>query len=265
MTLENTLPYQIVKNRRLIWKLAKNDFKTRYAGSYLGVIWAFVQPVVTVLIYWLVFGHGLKSGKSLDVPFLVYLVCGIVPWFYCQEVMSAGTNTFLEYSYLVKKLVFNIRVLPFVKAFSALFSHLFFILVALVIAAIYGYYPNVYLIQIVYYYFAMLVFLLGLVYATSAIVIFFRDMSQIVGIGLQFGVWSVPIMFDIRSFENISWLFKINPMYYIVTGYRDAIYGRRWFFERGTETLYFWFWAIVVFILGNLIYRRLRIHFADVL
>ena len=135
--LENTLPYQIIKNRRLIWKLAKNDFKTRYAGSYLGVIWAFVQPVVTVLIYWLVFGHGLKSGKSLDVPFLVYLVCGIVPWFYCQEVMSAGTNTFLEYSYLVKKLVFNIRVLPFVKAFSALFSHLFFILVALVIAAIY--------------------------------------------------------------------------------------------------------------------------------
>jgi ABC-type polysaccharide/polyol phosphate export permease len=62
-----------------------------------------------------------------------------------------------------------------------------------------------------------------------------------------------------------SWLFKINPMYYIITGYRDAIYGRRWFFERGTETLYFWFWAIVVFVLGNMIYRRLRIHFADVL
>ena len=119
MTLRDTLPGQVAVNRRLIGKLAKNDFKTRYAGSYLGTVWAFIQPIVTVTIYWLIFGHGLKSGQSLDVPFIVYLVCGIVPWFYCQEVMSGGTNTLLEYSYLVKKVVFNIRVLPFVKVLSA--------------------------------------------------------------------------------------------------------------------------------------------------
>ena len=84
-------------------------------------------------------------------------------------------------------------------------------------------------------------------------------------IALQFGIWSIPIMFDIRSFEHISWLFRINPMYYVVTGYRDAIYGNRWFFERGFETLYFWIWAIAVFVLGNAIFRKLRVHFADVL
>ena len=108
-----TIPQEVLGSRRMIGSLARNDFKRKFAGSYLGITWAFVQPVVTVLIYWLVFGHGLKSGKSLDVPFLVYLVCGIVPWFYCQEVMSAGTNTFLEYSYLVKKLVFNIYKIVF--------------------------------------------------------------------------------------------------------------------------------------------------------
>ena len=124
MTFKNTLPSEIAANRRLILKLAKNDIKTRFAGSYLGIIWAFVQPVVTVCIYWLVFGHGLKQGQSLELPFLVYLVAGIVPWFYCQEVMSAGTATLLEYSYLVKKVVFNIRVLPVVKALSALFARL---------------------------------------------------------------------------------------------------------------------------------------------
>ncbi|MBQ6377036.1 MAG: ABC transporter permease [Lachnospiraceae bacterium] len=265
MSGREALPFQIAENRRLIWKLAKNDFKTRYAGSYLGTVWAFVQPIVTVCIYWLVFGHGLKSGQSLDVPFLVYLVAGIVPWFYCQEVMSGGTNTLLEYSYLVKKVVFNIRVLPFVKVLSAFFVHAFFVFVACVIAAIYGYYPSVYLVQLLYYYPAMMIFIIGLVYATSAIVIFFRDMSQIVNIGLQFGVWSIPIMFDIRSFENIAWLFKINPMYYIVTGYRDAIYGGRWFFERGGETLYFWIWAAAVYFIGNRIFRKLMVHFADVL
>ena len=130
MSMSNTLPAEIYRNRHLILKLAKNDLKTRFAGSYLGLVWAFVQPVVSVLIYWLVFGHGLKSGQSLDVPFLVYLVSGIVPWFYFQEVMSAGTATLLEYSYLVKKVVFNIRVLPVVKAFSALFVHLFFVFAA---------------------------------------------------------------------------------------------------------------------------------------
>ena len=251
MTFKNTLPSEIAANRRLILKLAKNDIKTRFAGSYLGIIWAFIHPVVTVLIYWLVFGHGLKSGQALG--------------FYCQEVMSAGTATLLEYSYLVKKVVFNIRVLPVVKALSALFVHLFFVLVALVIAALYGYYPSLYLLQLPYYFFAMLIFVIGLVYATSSIVVFFRDMSQIVNIGLQFGVWSVPIMFDIRSFENIAWLFKINPMYYIVTGYRDAIIGGRWFFERGFDSLYFWIWAVLVYVIGNRIFMRLRVHFADVL
>ncbi len=265
MSIPNSLIAEVCQNRRLIGKLAKNDIKTRFAGSYLGIIWAFIQPVVTVFIYWLVFGNGLKSGQSLDVPFLVYLVAGIVPWFYCQELMSTGTVCLLEYSYLVKKVVFNIRVLPVVKALSALFVHVFFVLVAFVIAAIYGYYPNIYLLQLPYYYLAMLIFLLGLVYATCSIVIFFRDMSQIVGICLQFGVWSIPIMFDLRSFAHISWLFKINPMYYIITGYRDAIYGRRWFFERGFVTLYFWAFAIGAFLIGNVIFRRLRVHFADVL
>lgn len=265
MSMQNTLPAEIYRNRHLILKLAKNDLKTRFAGSYLGLVWAFVQPVVSVLIYWLVFGHGLKSGQSLDVPFLVYLVSGIVPWFYFQEVMSAGTATLLEYSYLVKKVVFNIRVLPVVKAFSALFVHLFFVLVALFVAALNGFLPGIFLIQLPYYYFCMLVFVLGLVYTTCSVVVFFRDMSQIVNIALQFGIWSIPIMFDIRSFEHISWLFRINPMYYVVTGYRDAIYGNRWFFERGFETLYFWIWAIAVFVLGNAIFRKLRVHFADVL
>ena len=71
MSIEETLPAEIWRSRRLIGKLAKNDIKTRFAGSYLGIIWAFIQPVVTVFIYWLVFGNGLKSGQCLNVPFLV--------------------------------------------------------------------------------------------------------------------------------------------------------------------------------------------------
>ena len=162
-----SLPSEIHRNRRLIVKLAKNDFRTRYAGSYLGIIWAFVQPVVTVLVYWLVFGLGFRTQTQTSVPFVLYLTCGIVPWFYCQELMVSGTNVLLEYSYLVKKVVFEIGVLPMVKAVSALFVHVFFVLVAMVIALCYGIRPSLTLLQLPYYFFAMFLFCLGIVYGLT--------------------------------------------------------------------------------------------------
>ena len=262
-----SLPSDIVRNRRLILKLAKNDFRTRYAGSYLGIIWAFVQPVVTVLVYWLVFGLGFKSATTTDVPFVLYLTCGIVPWFYCQELLISGTNVLLEYSYLVKKVVFEIGVLPMVKAVSAFFVHAFFILVAIVIGMLYGIMPSIYLLQLVYYFAALFLFVLGIVYGSCAVVIFFRDLSQIISIILQVGIWSVPIMFNLQTFEtrSFAFIFRINPMYYIVTGYRDAIYGHVWFWERGWYTLYFWGWTVFLLLIGTAVFRKLRVHFADVL
>ena len=77
-----TLPIELLQNRKLIMNLAKNDFKTKYAGSYLGIVWAFVQPIVTILVYWFVFSVGLKAGNVSDYPFVLYLVSGIVPWFF---------------------------------------------------------------------------------------------------------------------------------------------------------------------------------------
>lgn len=259
------MPLEILRNRGLVLKLAKNDFKTKYAGSYLGIVWAFVQPVVTVLVYWLVFSIGFRSSYG-PMPFVMYLVCGIVPWFFIQDFLNSGTNALIEYSYLVKKVVFNISILPMVKAVSAWFVHVFFVILAIVIAAIYGYYPTIYLVQIPYYFLCMFVFGLGLVYGTCAIVIFFRDLSQIIGIFLQIGIWTIPIMWNIEiAPENIRWIFKINPMYYVVNGYRDAIYGKAWFTEHLGMTVYFWVFALALFFIGTAIFRRLRVHFADVL
>ena len=260
------LPKELIQNRALIFKLAKNDFKTKYAGSYLGIFWAFVQPVVTVLVYWFVFSVGFKSGSVSDVPFVVYLVCGIVPWFFIQDFLISGTNAMIEYSYLVKKVVFNISVLPMVKAISAFFVHAFFVVIAILIAMLHGIMPGLYVIQILYYFFAMFVFGLGIVYATCAIVIFFRDLSQIISIILQVGIWTIPIMWNLAIVpSHLQFIFKINPMYYIVTGYRDAIYGHVWAWNHLGGAIYFWIFTLVCFVLGTVIFRRLKVHFADVL
>ena len=265
-----SLPADVYKNRRLVAKLAKNDFKTKYAGSYLGIIWAFIQPVVTILVYWFVFSVGFRSGTGdLEVPFVLYLVAGIVPWFFFQDALTGGTNALLQYDYLVKKVVFNISVLPVVKIISALFVHGFFVLFTIILYACYGRFPDWYDLQIIYYGICLVFLTLGLCYATSAVVVFFRDLTQMINICLQVGIWMTPIMWiaeeSLKGHPVIQKILQFNPMYYIVAGYRDAFLMKNWFWERPLWTVYFWLFTIACFLFGNWVFQRLRVHFADVL
>ena len=262
------LPAELYQNRKLVLSLAKNDFKTKYAGSYLGIVWAFIQPIVTILVYWFVFSVGLKAGTVIPYRFVLYLVSGIVPWFFFQDALNGGTNALIEYNYLVKKVVFKISILPIVKIISALFVHVFFVVFALILCACYGYTPSLYTLQIIYYSICTFLLVLGLVYATSAIVIFFRDLTQIISIFLQVGVWLTPIMWDINMLSSHPWLiklFKLNPMYYVVTGYRDSMLGHVGIWNHASWTIYFWVVTILLFGLGSVIFKRLKPHFADVL
>ena len=262
------LPVELFHNRRMIFSLARNDFKTKYAGSYLGIVWAFVQPVVTVLVYWFVFQVGLKSPGPNDFPFVLWMIAGLVPWFFFSDVLNAGTNALIEYSYLVKKVVFKISILPMVKEISALFVHCFFVAFMVFLYSCYGYFPDMYTLQLVYYSFCVFVLSLGICYATCAIVIFFRDLTQIISIILQIGVWLTPIMWNIEQVSMPSILVKIlklNPLYYIVQGYRDSLINKVWFFEHFDLTVYFWMFTLAVFAIGTVIFKRLKVHFADVL
>lgn len=268
------LPGHLIKSRKLVWNLAKNDIRKKFAGSYFGVIWAFVQPVITVLLYWFVFEKGLNSKATdlrtgIEIPFVLWLMAGLVPWFYFQEAMNGGTGVLVEYSYLVKKVVFQIDILPVVKMISALFTHLFFVVFAILIFACMGYYPNPYMLQVIYYSFCMILFTTGLVYATSAVTVFFRDMKEVVVIVLQIGMWVTPIMWNFESMVQIpGWavtILKLNPMYYIVSGYRDALINQIGFWEYPGLTLYFWVVTAALLLLGTAVFKRLRPHFADVL
>ena len=263
-----TLPVELFQNRHLIWKLAKNDFKKRYAGSYMGAVWAMIQPVVTVAMYYVVFEviMGNPGRGADDVPYVLFLTAGLVPWFFFNEALNNGTNAMIEYNYLVKKVVFKISILPIIKIIAATFIHAFFVLVLLVIAAFYGYYPTVYTMQILYYSICMFIFVLALCYTTCAIVIFFRDLSQIINILLQIGMWATPILWDINKINSdTAVVLKINPLVYIVNGYRSAIYEKEWFFQDFYSTMYFWIVTVVLFGLGALVFKRLKVHFADVL
>ena len=264
------LPFEVIRNRRLVWKLAKNDFRTRYAGSYLGIIWAFIQPIVTILVYVFVFSVGFRAQTgNLGVPFVLYLVPGIVPWFFFQDCLMGGTNALLEYNYLVKKVVFNISVLPVVKLLSAMFVHGFFVLFTIILFWCHDRAPDLYYLQIFYYSGAVFVLSLGMVYMTCSVVVFFRDLSQIISIALQVGVWLTPIMWiaeeALQDHPMIMKILKLNPMYYVVSGYRDTFLFKKGFWEHPMWTVWFWIVTVLCFLIGDRIFRRLRVHFADVL
>lgn len=259
--------YNVVSNYKLIFNLAKNDFKTKYAGSYFGIVWAFIQPIVTILVYWFVFGVAFNSGPVDGCPYVLWLVSGLIPWFFFQESLQSATNSLIEYSYLVKKVVFNISIIPIVKIISALFVHLFFVIILLVIFVISGVGINVHAVQLLYYSICMLALTTALSYFTSALVVFFRDLGQIVGIVLQIGIWITPIMWNytIVGMPGLQMLLQLNPMFYIVNGYRSSLVTNGWIWDNPNWTIYFWLLVSGLMLIGGSFFNKLKVHFADVL
>lgn len=257
---------ELKDNRKLIWSLAKNDFKTKYAGSYFGIFWAFVQPIVTILIYVFVFQVGFKAAPEGDYPYVLWLIAGIIPWFFFVEGLVNATNCLVEYSYLVKKVVFKISVLPLVKIISSLFVHLFFIVFAIFIYYINGKMPGLAIMQVLYYCICAIALVLSLSYLTSSIVPFFKDFSQIISILTQIGMWMLPIMWNKNMLEpQFQWILKLNPMYYVVEGYRESFIYGTWFWEKPTQTIYFWGCVILIYLISITVFKKLKIHFSDVL
>jgi lipopolysaccharide transport system permease protein/teichoic acid transport system permease protein len=256
----------MVMNLRVLYSLTKNDFRQKYLGSYLGILWAFIQPVITVLIFWFVFEVGFKSQPVDDVPFILWLIAGMFPWFFFADALSNATNAILENSYLVKKIVFRVSLLPLIKIFSALAVHLFFILFMYGLFLVYGYGFDMHWLQVFYYLGAMIVLLLGLSYITSSIVVFFRDMGQLVAMVLQFGFWMTPIFWSIGMIPvRYHWILKLNPLYYIIEGYRDSMIHHVWFWEKPMMSFYFWVVTLGVLVVGFSTFKKLKPHFADVL
>lgn len=256
-------------NRDKVLYLAKNDFKTKYAGSYMGIIWAFVQPLVTIVLYWFVFQVGLRSGDVGDTPFILWLMAGLIPWFFFQEALVNATNCFVEYSYLVKKVVFNIDILPLVKVLSSMFVHIFFMALLVGAYVLMGYFPGWIALQLLYYSFCMVCLVISIGYFTSAIAVFFKDTTQIINVFMQIGTWMTPILWnfnDVRMQEvlsKIGFLFKLNPMFYVVDGCRRTMIEKEFFFERPLLTVYFWLFVIVMGVISSIVYKRLKPHFAD--
>lgn len=251
----------------LIKKLVKNDLKAKYSGSVFGVVWAFVQPLVTILVFWYVFQVGFKNPPVNDIEFILWLVAGYIPWTYFNDGVMSSTNVLYEYSYLVKKIKFKEWMLPVVKVFSSLYIHGFFIIFIMGIYLLYGYSFQFSWLSILYYTVALTVLLLGIAFIVSALAVFFKDASPLIGIALQIGFWLAPVFWSESTMTSqVMCILRLNPMYYIITGYRNAMIDGVHFWEQPIgSVLYYWCFTGIVVLLGIKTFKKLKVHFADLL
>lgn len=258
------LAADIYEDRQLLKDLSLKDVKRRFSGTYFGMVWGVLQPLLTIIVYWSVFQFGFRSGDVEDAPFVLWFITGMISWLFISEAFSTASNSFVEYNYLIQKVKFNINILPLMKIFSSFYIHLFFLLIALVICALFGFYPQPMLLQIVYYMFAEIMFLFAFSLITSSVLVFFRDLNQIISIFLLMGMWGTPIAWNITNFpEEAQRVLMVNPFYYLVEGYRDAILGRQWFWEKAVLGVRFWAITLVLLVVGTSVYTRLKPYFAD--
>ncbi len=260
--------HDIFEKHYLIGELARRDFKESYADSVLGLTWAILKPLSMALIMWFAFTYGLRVGKgTLGMPFICYLFTGNLAWDYFSGAFSGSTNVIQQYSFLVKKMDFRLSILPVVKLVSASYLNAIFFCVVVLLLVTNGIYPSWYWFQVLYYFFAMVMLTLGLGWITSAITVFAKDVKHIITILLQFGFWATPILWNPAMLPDSFQVFvKLNPMAYIVMGYRNSlVLGKPFWEESLSVTIYFWGLTFFFLFLGIAIFKRLRPHFADVI
>lgn len=245
--------------------LVLNDFKESYLGSHLGVFWAFFHPLAMLLILWFVFELGFRSGGVDDLPFVVWLSAGLVPWFFFASSVANGTNSVLSNSYLVKKVVFNLEYLPLIKVISSLLVHVVFIVFLFLLCFFYEIYPSIYWIQIPIYSTYLLLLTYAIVLFTSAISVFVKDTVQFISIIVQFGFWLTPIFWSLSMIpEEYRSYFGYSPVYFVVEGYRKSIAGEEWIWENPL-LIFNLILLIVLVVIGKFTFKKLKLHFADVI
>ncbi|MCX6303971.1 MAG: ABC transporter permease [Bacteroidetes bacterium] len=257
--------YQLYVNRMLILNLSLRDFEKKYISNFFGFVWVILDPLAFVVILYLVFGSRYGSTNPEAVPFVVYLITGYIAYDFFSQTLRSITFCISDHSFLLKKVNFRVAVLPIVTVFSHLMVHGIVLVICFVILLVNHIYPQLFWFQLIYYIVALSVLMISLGWLTSSIFLFFPDISNIVGIIIQAMFFLTPIFWNMQGLPLSNQLIlKLNPIFYIVNGYRESLTNHQGFWTHPVLTLYFWTFCLIVLVAGVTVFKKLRPHFADV-
>lgn len=260
----------------LILRLAVYETKSTYQMNYLGVFWQFLNPLIQMLAYWFVFGMGLRHGSAIKtgldqpVPFIIWMLAGLIPWFFISPTILDGSNSVFRRINMVAKMNFPISSLPSVVIASNLFSFFVMIAVYIVVLLLNGIYPSLHWIQFIYYFLCMVSFMFAFSLFNSTISVLVRDYQLLLQAVTRLLFFLLPIFWDIseqigKKFPELLPVIKLNPLFYIIDGFRDSFLDGQWFFQDMKYTLYFWVFTLLLLTVGSILHLKFRDKFVDFL
>lgn len=247
--------------RELLKTSIKKDIGGKYKNSFLGVLWSFINPLLQILVYALIFPLVMKNGGSYK-DYTVFMVCGLIPWAYFTTVINRASFIMIENGNILKKVYFPRSILPLSLVTSETINFLVSCIIILAFIVIKGFgiskfilfFPLVLLIQYV--------LLLGIALIFSAVTVYMRDIQHFIGVVLQLLFYATPIVYSIDTIpEGFRWILKWNPMTYIIEGYRAIFYNQTMPDLKALGIL--GVISIVILIVGYLLFNKLQKRFAE--
>ena len=247
--------------RELLKTSVKKDIGGKYKHSFLGVLWSFINPLLQILVYALIFPLVMKDGGSYK-DYTVFMVCGLIPWAYFTTVINRASFIMIENGNILKKVYFPRSILPLSLVTSETINFLVSCIIILAFIVIKGFgiskfilfFPLVLLIQYV--------LLLGIALIFSAVTVYMRDIQHFIGVVLQLLFYATPIVYSIDTIpENFRWILKWNPMTYIIEGYRAIFYNQTMPDLKSLGVL--GIISIIILIVGYLLFNKLQKRFAE--
>jgi len=262
-----------VEHFYLIRRLSLYELKSKNKNNYLGIAWELINPSIQIAIYWFVFGTIRSRApiemSGIEIPFFSWLLAGFFLWIFFYQSTIEGSRSIYTRLRMLSKMNFPMSVIPNFVIFSKFYIHLVMLLISIVILQFTGFFVNIYYLQLVYFIIATFCLIYSISLITSTLSTIIRDVHMFLNATLRMllylsGVlWPITLLADFPRLMN---LMKLNPLLYLIEGYRAALFGTEWYFVTHWQySLYFWGLVLVLFLFGSTLHVKFRRHFIDYL
>jgi teichoic acid transport system permease protein len=261
-----TVVTEQIKNFYLLRRLSLYEIKSKNKMTYLGLAWEVINPAIQIAIYWFIFGFGIREREPIDgVPFIHWMLAGIVIWFFFNPAIIEGSKSIYQRIKMLSKMNFPMSVIPNIIIFSKFYSHIGLLLIVMLILNVTGYPVNIYYLQLPLFIFGGYLFIFALSLITSTLNTIIRDLQMLLQAVLRMVLYMAPILWTHNNLpDGIVTLLKLNPLYYLVEGYRASLLGSNWYFIENWEySMYFWGITLFLLFVGASLHIKFRRRFID--
>lgn len=258
---------ELWNNKVRLFRLARYELKSQHGGTFFGFLWNFLNPALQILVYWFVFAVGLRRGNDMrGVPYIVWLVIGIICWYYMNQAMLGADMSIINFTDVLKRMKFPIAIVPAKTVAANLITHICSMVIVFAVVLVSGARISGSVWLLPYYIFAATVFILGYSLISSTVTVLFRDFHNFSNTIFRFLFFISPVMWEPDGDSKLfNILMTVNPFAYILNGYRDTILYGWSLSENLVPGIIFWAITILMFLIGCVIHMRFRHKFIDML